>query len=42
MTVQRSQCETVPRPPATADMVRRVVDYITGYADARAEEPVDD
>jgi hypothetical protein len=40
--VQRSQCETDPRAPTTGDVVRRVVDYVAGYADAQADRRSDD
>ncbi|WP_256371148.1 hypothetical protein [Mycobacterium sp. PS03-16] len=40
--MRHSQCENPSRPPATGDMVRRIVDYATGYADAQADHGADD
>jgi len=36
--VQRTNCDNDPRSTISGDVVRRVTDYVAGYADARADK----
>jgi hypothetical protein len=36
--VQRTECENDPRSPIRGDVIRRVTDYMAGYADARVDK----